>query len=314
MKTNNNPTKRSITKLTGMNWGLTGVITIGLGVASVALIFISYRTQLDRWSLLAAGLTTTLFLFFLIVILCNAAKIFNGFSDFIIGDEGGYSLSRLQAVSWAVIIISYQVSIIILLALKNDIANLELKFSDEAMWLLGLSLSSYITVKGITVSKISKDPALYKRKTPKLRDLITGDNGLDFSKFQMLIWTIMGLFVFETNVFEYLGNISAAPPTIDPSFIVLMGLSTGAYVGKKLVPTSKLDDIKVEKQSELDELQKDVEEKEAMLQTMITTSAAHTTTAFDRDQVRNLEGEVATTRKRIQEINIELNKITEFQK
>jgi hypothetical protein len=257
--------------------------TVVLFMISAVLI---WKFHSSHFAQLLSGFFVTLFFFFGIVVICKAAKVFNGFSDFLIGDEGGLSLSRLQAVVWAVVIISYQVSVIILFLWdeQKNISDFQLVFSEQAMWLLGLSLGSYVTVKGITISKINTEPGLFKRKTPKLLDLIAGDNGLDFSKFQMLIWTIMALFIFETKCYAHLealyktdspkeievlftteldeyaseeektetaGSASVPVPYLPWSFIVLMGLSQGAYVGKKLVPSFKLDDVRNSKEKDL---------------------------------------------------------------
>ncbi len=142
----------------------------------------------------------------------------NGVLDFFIGDEGTYSLSRVQAVMWAIIIMSYQIATIISLSINTHgfyFSMFQLTFSESSVWLLGLSLSSYIVVKGITVNQISKNPKLYKRKisAPAWSDLVMGDNGLDFSRCQMLIWTVIAILVYESKCYYFLtelriGNIN----------------------------------------------------------------------------------------------------------
>jgi hypothetical protein len=299
------------------------------------------------WLQLLAGFFVTLFFLFGIVVVCKAARVFNGFSDFIIGDEGGFSLSRLQAVSWAVVIISYQISVIILLLSKGKIDTYQIVFSEQVMWLLGLSLGNYVAVKGITTSKVNENPKIFKRRTPKLMDLISGDNGLDFSRFQMLIWTIIGLFIFETKCLAHLRKLNDAKtdseililfttqldeyapttgtsntadnaeipvPYLPWSFIVLMGLSQGAYVGKKLVPSFKLDELKESKEKDLAVLKIDFEAKQQMLENMVTIGSKHGKSALDIASMAGLKKEIATVEKRIAELTTEIAKINSFTK
>ena len=207
------------------------------------------------------------------------------FTDFLVGDDKKYSLSRFQAALWAYIIISYQTSTIIILFIRGKMEEFELVFSEETIWLLGLSLGSYVISKGIVVNQMStgqfnKD----KLKTEKKRsDLITGDYGLDLSRFQMLIWTLIAVSVFVVDYFGYLNEVSQAGdvsvyfpkfgdnngilPSIDMSFIVLMGLSQGAYIGRKLVPSHKVKEF-------TDEFKEDLTVRINALETTITLKEA----------------------------------------
>ena len=49
----------------------------------------------------------------------------NDFSEFLVGDSGRFSLSRLQATLWAYVIVSYQLSAIILLLNKGQMDKFE---------------------------------------------------------------------------------------------------------------------------------------------------------------------------------------------
>jgi hypothetical protein len=234
-----------------------------------------------------AGLAVVLALFWLArTVLCKG----RGFKDFFIGDNGTYSLSRLQMVAWATAIISFQVSVIIvLLFTQRNLALFELKFTEPVLWLLGLSLGSYVAVKGITVNRAAKTRVITRKEKAKVCDLVMGDNGLDFSKFQMLIWTVIALFVFIMGCNLFLSaiyketdqetikvyfmtqeemeqyklkkelpkearNRNDLPilPTISWSFLILMGLSQGAYVGKKLVPSFRVREAQKARLEELE--------------------------------------------------------------
>ncbi len=210
------------------------------------------------------GMCCTMLLFGIFGLLLRGTR---NFRDFIIGDDGKYSLSRLQAVIWAVFIISQQFSAVLILLMFSKMSVFDLQFSENVLWILGISLGSYVTVKGITVNRIVSSNVAVTRSDPKLSDFVTGENGLDFGRFQMLIWTVLGVsvYLFQCNSYEYSLLFSATKglnlsdffkqghlPDISGSFLVLMGLSQGAYVGKKLIPTFQVNEIR---QNTLDSLQ-----------------------------------------------------------
>lgn len=204
------------------------------------------------------GLALVLFLFWLIRILLAPRR---SFSDFFVGDTGGYSISRVQAVFWAIIIISYQVSAFTAAIALNQMDKFTLVFSPDIMWLLGLSLGSYVVVKGITANQINTgkiDPNRFGAKR-SISELVMSDEGLDFSRFQMLIWTLFSMIVFISSYYHYIDSMlhdsdisnyfkpfsdpNHILPTIDMSLIVLMGLSQGAYIGRKLIPANRVEEV-----------------------------------------------------------------------
>ncbi|RXK62388.1 hypothetical protein ESA94_05100 [Lacibacter luteus] len=288
------------------------------------------------------------FIFWILVRVVFRVKYTYGISDIFIGDEGGFSLSRLQAVVWAFIIIAYQLSVAIALGVNqmpNAMYYYELTFSEETLFLLGLSLGSYISVKGITVDKINKHPELIKHRKPKFSDIIIGDNGIDFSRVQMLIWTVIALFVFSTKVVYFINEIIGVTdpsqfkvlfnsnvdqflefkkdgnettkghlPYLPWSFLVLMGLSQGAYIGKKLIPTFKLDDLKLNKEEELRITISSLNTKKALLSNILTKTAANNISEIDRKNIANLENEIAAAQKKVEELNKEMQLIQEYKK
>jgi hypothetical protein len=215
---------------------------------------------------LGAVITATLFVVIRLIFARNVPK---GFCNFFIGDTGRYSIARLQAVMWAFIIISSQVSFIIAILINKtqgvSLYSYQVTFTEQVLWLLGLSLTGYVSVKGISVNQISQRKRFVQQQS-KMSDFITGDNGLDFSKFQMLIWTIIAILIYLASSYEFIRNIliinAETPllakkaledlinpnnnhlPTLDWSMVVLMGLSQGAYIGRKLIPNHKIDEAK----------------------------------------------------------------------
>lgn len=228
--------------------------------------------------------------------------------DFITADDGAYSLSRTQALVWAYVIISFQTGVILCMLFSGGkgygIEEFQLIFPEQILFLLGLSFSSYIIVKNISVNEIAEGRNTDLRKQGKWSDLITGANGLDLSKYQMVVWTLLAIIVYvgHCHMFFYklcegnkdLNKQSAKYlfltseekltinkdstkikelninnrndeediPSISWSFLVLMGLSQGVYIGKKLIRQDKVEDVrnkdlKESKQEEL-KLEKDI--------------------------------------------------------
>jgi hypothetical protein len=89
-------------------------------------------------------------------------------------------------------------------------------------------------------------PAASASPTGYWADLLVDDaNQSDLSKMQLLVWTLIAIAVFVANVVGGIntvvkgGSISTLPD-IDGAFMVLMGLSQGGYLGKKLVTSNRL--------------------------------------------------------------------------
>jgi hypothetical protein len=71
-----------------------------------------------------------------------------------------------------------------------------------------------------------------------LEDLLTEQAGIyDFQRFQILAWTVVLGFAFVAKV---LGE--RAMPQFDPNLLLLMGISSGAYIGFKAVSPRKAGD------------------------------------------------------------------------
>jgi hypothetical protein len=328
------------------------VISINTLLA-ISILILWYKDQ-KAISIFLCSLLLLFFIFWILIRVVFKVKYTHGVSDIFIGDEGGFSLSRLQAVVWAFIIISYQLSVAMALGLNqmpNTIYYYELTFSEETLFLLGLSLGSYISVKGITIDKINKHPELIKYRKPKFSDIIIGDNGIDFSRVQMLIWTIVAVFVFSTKVIFFLDKIINAADvkiltelfnnhidqlqsngdtkkTIDTtqnlvkdylpylpwSFLVLMGLSQGAYIGKKIIPTFKLDDLKLQKEEEMRIAVNNLNTKKVLLTNILAKSKPNNLTAIDNNNIVNLKIEIVATQKKVDDLNEDIEMIKEYKK
>ncbi len=286
----------------------------------------------------------TIWMLFLVTIFFGQTTFKNGIYDFIIGDHGTYSLSRFQAVLWAIVIISSQIEIIVVLMMNrhdNGFKYYQPVFSESSIWLLGLSLSSYLVVKGITVDRMSKYPRAFKRKAkPAWSDLVVGANGLDFTRCQILIWTFIALVVYLSKCFYFLMALTnsdhktiselftnvydeyssaqiqqSAPPYVPYlpwSFVVLMGLSQGVYVGKKLVPTFKLDDLNAIKQNQLVDLKSELQEKRNILMEILKNTSKNNQSDLDKKNINNLNSKISDLQTKISELNKDVYDIGQF--
>lgn len=324
---------------------------VGITIISGLLILDSSRRQMPTrirektLALMTGSLGLTILLIVALAAIFGKSNSRKGLMDFFIGDEGTYSLSRLQAVLWAVVIISSQVATMIALLLNdhgNYISYYEAAFAESSVWLLGLSLSSYIFVKGITAKKMTDSPQLWKKKIrcPKWSDILTGSNGLDFSRCQMLVWTIIALLAFFTKCYYFTNYLMVkdytvvkqlfghffedyASPAADPlhlpyvpylpwTFVVLMGLSHGVYVGKKLVPDFKLDDVKEGKQNQLTSDAAQLEIKKQLLQQILITTGNNPTSEIDKKNIAALQSSISGLETEIAGIKKDIRDIEQF--
>ncbi len=254
----------------------------------------------------------------------------HSFKDFFIGINGQYSLSRVQAITWATLIISFQISVMGFLGIKGQVAKYAPVFSENILWLLGLTMTSYAVVKGIAVNKLEKGKK-YIRHNPSLSDLITTENGLDFSRFQIIIWSIIAISTYLVacnqylvqfqnpeilaNADQFFNSETAKLPDIPDSFLVLMGLSQGAYVGKKLVPEHKLEDIKAERLEELEEKKMLLERNEKMiagLENMITSKIYSDPVKIQKAELNNQLITLRTDIKSVENEISEINKVANY--
>lgn len=62
-----------------------------------------------------------------------------------------------------------------------------------------------------------------------LRDILTDSNGISFHRFQILVWTLVMVAIFCTEVYSDL-----LMPEFSTSLLALMGISSGTYLGFKI--------------------------------------------------------------------------------
>jgi len=162
-------------------------------------------------------------------------------SELYSGQDGRPSTSKFQALIWTVAVVFSYSGFFALRATLGRTAGM-LEIPQSLMLAMGFSFTTLAAAKGITVSyvnagRITKTEAKPGEATSVAQE---DDGGIDLTKVQMLWWTFIAVAVYLFQVFQQFdqdGRSTLALPDIDATLMVLMGLSQGVYVGKKLVTT-----------------------------------------------------------------------------
>jgi len=169
----------------------------------------------------------------------NPKELVNGF-------DGFASSSKLQWFLWLMVILYGYAAIWALRALQGDYTALS-DIPVNLLTVLGFSTGTAAAAKGITSGyvqsgKVSKPGAPASEPGRNTGGIFQDDGGApDLSKIQMMGFTTVAIGIFvATVVHQILGaktnaDLTTSLPNIDPSLMVLMGISQGGYLGKKLV-------------------------------------------------------------------------------
>jgi hypothetical protein len=150
------------------------------------------------------------------------------------------SLSKLQAALWFFAVFLGYVATYAVRVRHGDVAALG-TLPQNLMLLLALSAggtlgSKWITGYKVKAGKITKTDA----GRPSAGDLVADDDGYAaWNKLQLFYFTALAFAVYGIGLVRELQLASAdsAPmlPEVDTALVALMGLSQGAYLGKKVV-------------------------------------------------------------------------------
>jgi hypothetical protein len=163
------------------------------------------------------------------------------------GADGRISASKLQFLLWTIVILFSYILIFAKVGGPGALSTIPV----NVLIALGFSGITVTAAKGITVNKIQSgdltkvpasvgvSPSAGGTTVPTgLTAALRGDDGSpDLTKIQMIAWTLVAQAVYLYTLFSKLDSTSSLPD-IDPSLMVLTGLSQGAYLGKKLVTNS----------------------------------------------------------------------------
>jgi hypothetical protein len=182
--------------------------------------------------------------------------------------DGDYypSLPRFQFMLWTVVIAFVFLSVY-LLRIYGGETGAPPQIQDSILQLMGISVAAPII--GTVMSSYKYDSSLSKspiRNTdvPKLSTMLLEHSKPVLFRYQMFLWTFVGIAIYlviffsifsstisdvETQCPIRCANLKSLKsttlkdlliPPIDPSLVILMGLSQGGYLGGKLVARTPL--------------------------------------------------------------------------
>jgi len=156
------------------------------------------------------------------------------------GADGPRSTSKFQWAIWLVVILFAYVVLWVLRARQGDWTAIS-AVPQNLLTVLGFSTVTAATAKGITVGYTRAGfvtKAIASQGGPVHGGILEDDTGLpELAKIQMVAFTFLAAGIFlATVIHQVLANpVQTDLPDIDSSLLVLMGISQGGYLGKKLV-------------------------------------------------------------------------------
>jgi len=158
------------------------------------------------------------------------------------GFDGFASTSKLQWLLWLIAILFGYVAIWVLRAEQGSYTALS-DIPVNLLTVLGFSTGTAAAAKGITAGyvqtgKVAKTGVPANPTAATTGGIFQDDSGApELAKIQMMAFTIIAIGIFLATVVHQIaiGDIKDGLPNIDSSLLVLMGISQGGYLGKKLV-------------------------------------------------------------------------------
>jgi hypothetical protein len=183
-----------------------------------------------------------------------------------VGQDDRASASKFQFFLWTVVVVFSYVVLYSAKASHGDWGVFD-NVPPNLLILMGVSTGSMVLSKGIMSikttqgsaqiskpeeeNKVAATPAVApapaaenKKKyfgTFKFKYLVFDDDGYPaLNQMQMIAWTFISIVIYLVLVVRQtsFSNGVYVLPNVDESLLVLMGISQGAYLGKKLVTTS----------------------------------------------------------------------------
>jgi hypothetical protein len=167
------------------------------------------------------------------------------------GADGRLSTSKFQWWLWIWAIAFVYIAVFAARSLaEGRIADPITDIPDNILWILGISTGTMVASKGLTSSyaangQISKSPSTTGSASS---NLVADDNDApDLSKLQIFVWTLIAVTIYLAKTISMIlaaagkgpnGDPIAALstfPDIDSSLLILTGISSTGYIGKKLV-------------------------------------------------------------------------------
>jgi hypothetical protein len=171
------------------------------------------------------------------------------------GADGASSTSKFQWFLWLIVILFAYTALWVLRAEQGNFSALS-EIPVNLLTVLGFSTATAAAAKGITsgyvqAGRVAKTtvtqnaaaqtavaPAAAVQANTSTGGILQDDTGVpELAKIQMVGFTFIAVGIFLITVIHQIvsNNVTAGLPNIDSSLMVLMGISQGGYLGKKLV-------------------------------------------------------------------------------
>ena len=153
------------------------------------------------------------------------------------GADGKPSTSKFQWYAWLILVLFTYLFLWILRAREGRYGAIS-EVPANLLGVLGFSTITAVAAKGITVSYLNNGSTSKPDPDNANSGLLTDDSGTpELAKIQMIGFTIIAIGIYAVDVLHQArgGHPTANLPNIDSSLLVLMGISQGGYLGKKLV-------------------------------------------------------------------------------
>ena len=140
-----------------------------------------------------------------------------------------YSFSRVQLAWWSVIILTSFITIIATKGIPT--------FHQSQLVLLGISALTTGSARLIDTSDQSNNVSMIQNDERQnlLLDILSDSNGVSIHRFQSLVFNITFGIWFISEVLQKLPDSAASNimPVLSQNDLILLGLSSGAYVALK---------------------------------------------------------------------------------
>jgi hypothetical protein len=160
------------------------------------------------------------------------------------GADGRASTSKFQWLLWLVVIAFAYTVLWVLRARQGNYSAIS-QIPVSLLTVLGFSTGTAAAAKGITAGYVQSNRVAKTTSAgtgtqagSKKGGLLQDDSGVpELAKLQMMGFTLIAVGIFlATLIHQILSNpVITSLPDIDSSLLVLMGISQGGYLGKKLV-------------------------------------------------------------------------------
>lgn len=151
------------------------------------------------------------------------------------GEDGVSSTSKFQWLIWLTVILFSYTVLWVLRARAGDYGAIS-TIPTNLLTVLGFSTATAVGAKGITVGYLQT--GRITKGAGGSGGILQDDNGTpELAKIQMVAFTFIAVGIFLASVIHeiHTNTAQAGLPNIDSSLLVLMGISQGGYLGKKLV-------------------------------------------------------------------------------